>query len=54
MITYTWWKRLFEDDFWQLTDYLFATIMTPFALIFDVLFIPFEIVAFVIWKARNK
>ena len=54
MITYSLWKILFGDNFWQLIDYLFVTIMTPFTLILDILVIPFEIVALIIWEVRKK
>ena len=54
MFTYGWWL---EDEAFSNEVYfsvLFKVFVTPFTLVMDLILLPLEIVAFVIWILINK
>ncbi len=59
MLTYLLFKILYDDgycsdDLEQILVYLYFFIILPFTLIFDVFFLPIELIAIIIYFLRNR
>lgn len=52
MITIAMWKE-WCDEYAGLGWYLVCTLFSPFSIICDVALLPFEIIAFIVWKIRK-
>lgn len=53
MITIRMWKEWCDKND-GLEWYLACTLLSPLSIIFDVMLLPFEIIAFIIWKIRSE
>ena len=54
MITYSIWNNLFYTCFAEPFDYLLAIISSIFTIPLDILLLPLEIVAFIVYKIKER